>query len=303
MARPRLIKRVVLLRRSVDTKRLRRQLPATRRLLNAVKSIISDPAPSGPIWAVTMVRNEADIIEETLRMLHAQGVDRFVVADNGSTDETAQILERLKDELPLHVLKDPIVPYWQSDKMSMLARLATCMGAAWIVPFDADEQWYGHDGSTLGAVLRESDAVVVKAKWFLYLPIEENSADRFADRFPYRQRDPSGAVKVAFRANWLARLHMGNHGVTRPDGVVAESLRIAHYTFRSPQQVLRRSREGAAAARATGQEVHVDRWFELEHADEADVRRVFQHLVDKSALVFDPASSWAPGAPPGTDTP
>ena len=41
-----------------------------------------------------LVRDEADIIEANLRYHRAQGVDFFVVGDNGSEDGTLEILER-----------------------------------------------------------------------------------------------------------------------------------------------------------------------------------------------------------------
>ena len=54
------------------------------------------PAPGHPrresVWAVTMVRNEADIIGTTVRHLLAQDVDGILVADNGCTDDTRAIL-------------------------------------------------------------------------------------------------------------------------------------------------------------------------------------------------------------------
>ena len=44
-----------------------------------------------------IVRNEADIIEDNLRYHRAQGVDFFIVLDNGSTDGTVEILERTSE--------------------------------------------------------------------------------------------------------------------------------------------------------------------------------------------------------------
>ena len=42
------------------------------------------------------VRDEGDILEANLRFHHALGVDHFVVTDNGSTDETPEILAPLR---------------------------------------------------------------------------------------------------------------------------------------------------------------------------------------------------------------
>ena len=118
-----------------------------------------------------MVKNESDIVEETIQNLLDQGVDHILVADNGSTDSTRAILSRLSQAGRVHVVDDPIVAYWQGDKMSHLARAATRMGAAWIVPFDADEMWKGEDGLTVATVLRAAETNVVAASWWDFVPL------------------------------------------------------------------------------------------------------------------------------------
>ena len=40
------------------------------------------------------IRDEGDVLEHNLRFHHALGVDHFIVTDNGSTDETVDILAR-----------------------------------------------------------------------------------------------------------------------------------------------------------------------------------------------------------------
>lgn len=86
-----------------------------------------------------MVKNEADIIEQTIRHLLNQGVEHILVADNGSTDGTYELLQELSKSLPVHVIQDREVAYYQSEKMMWLADQVTEAGAEWIVPFDADE--------------------------------------------------------------------------------------------------------------------------------------------------------------------
>ena len=77
------------------------------------------------VVAVTMVKNEADVIETTIRHIAAH-VDHVIVADNGSTDGTRELL----DELPCEVIDDPDPAYYQSRKMSALADYA-----AWLRTF------------------------------------------------------------------------------------------------------------------------------------------------------------------------
>ena len=87
----------------------------------------------GALWAVTMVRDEADVIERTVRHLIGQGVEAILVADNGSTDETPRILQRLAGEFPLFVVHDAETAYYQAVKMSLLADWARRNGAGWIL--------------------------------------------------------------------------------------------------------------------------------------------------------------------------
>ena len=256
-----------------------------RRALNAVRSLLRDPTPAGPIWAVSMVKNEADIIVETLRNLRSQGVDHILVADNGSTDGTRALLVAEG----VHVVDDPIVDYWQAQKMSHLARTATRHGAAWVVPFDADEIWKGQGGRTLAATLRSTTRNVAEAEWWQYVPIKDGDGG-FAERFPWRLKEPDAQSKQAFRANWLARLTTGNHTVYLPSPRVERNLRIAHFRSRSIEQMLRKARDGSEASRKAGIAAHkLPQWFEVTSEEEAARRLV---AMKARELTHDPASAW-----------
>jgi glycosyltransferase involved in cell wall biosynthesis len=241
-----------------------------------------------------MVRDEADIIEEAVRSMFAQGIDRVVLLDHGSEDETPKILNQLARELPLTVLHDPTPGYMQSAKTTMLARAAASGGASWVVPFDADELWFGVDGRAVADVLRSTTANVIRAEWYLFVPVKSVDAHCYAERFPYRVAQPSDAVKVAFRANWLALVRAGNHAVFTACPRFSGGLRIAHYSVRTPEQVAKRAHQGAAALRADGTGLDMNpRWADLEDADAAEAERYLTRLLGSRELVFDPASLWA----------
>ncbi len=72
------------------------------------------------VVGVSTVKDEADVVEWTLRHM-ADEVDSLVVADNGSRDGTREILAWLADELPLTVVDDPEVGYYQSRRITRLA--------------------------------------------------------------------------------------------------------------------------------------------------------------------------------------
>jgi len=89
--------------------------------------------------------NEADIIGESVAALLAQGLDLFVI-DDGSTDGTAEILEKLaasNDRITLARHADPIRNQYDNDRLLQQkmeqARRAFLDGYTWMIFVDADE--------------------------------------------------------------------------------------------------------------------------------------------------------------------
>jgi hypothetical protein len=107
---------------------------------------------------VLMVRDEADIIEDNLRYHRAQGVDFFVVGDNGSTDGTVEILERHERAGILRL--ERIEGDWQGVQtggQTRIARIAGEMGADWVIHNDADEFWWPLAGNLKQALAEVPD--------------------------------------------------------------------------------------------------------------------------------------------------
>jgi hypothetical protein len=208
---------------------------------------------AGEVWAVSMVKDEADVIGLTVNHLLAQGVDRLLIADNLSRDETRPILDDLaRRDSRVHVVTDREPAYFQAAKMTRLARAAARAGADWVVPFDADELWFADRGSVaerLRAIAaadpHDSTTGVVRARVHDTIPTggpapDPTTATCVLDATP----TPPG--KVAIRAHRLMGVVVGNHGAQRV-GRTVDGLCIAHLQYRSEAQVERKARQGLAA--------------------------------------------------------
>ena len=209
------------------------------------------------VWAVTMVKDEADIIGATVAHLIGEGVDGVLVADNLSADGTRAIVEGIADAspVPVIVVTDDEPGYYQSLKMTALARRAADEGATWIVPFDADEIWYSAGEHRLADTLRSlpDDVGVVRAALYNHFATSLDTADPCPVRsMVYRQDEPGALPKVAFRWSPDAVIHQGNHGVMHPGRVVDDAgVELRHFPYRTFEQFMRKARNGAEAYMAT----------------------------------------------------
>jgi len=253
-----------------------------------------DPLPDGlrsvgGVWAVGIVRDEADIVETVIRNLLAQGVERVVIADNLSTDDTASILEALADSFPVTVLSDRLAAHYQAEKTTLLARAAAGAGAGWVLPFDADEVWTA-PGTTVADWLAGCDADVVQVPVFNHVPTagDDQGEPDPVRRLRWRKAEPNRLHKVVFRADPRARLHHGNHGVDRRGGR-RRGLEIRHFPYRSEDQFLRKVRQGSAALAATDLTDEVGKhWRGLGAGDDQTLHAAWRTLVDTHNV----ASEW-----------
>ncbi|MFL6176692.1 MAG: glycosyltransferase family 2 protein [Ornithinibacter sp.] len=203
------------------------------------------PRHAGSVWAVTMVKDEDDIIGRVVEHLLRQGVSHLLVSDNGSTDDTVGAVRRVAGSARLTVVNDPVREFFQSLKMTHLSRYAWRQGADWLLPFDADEFWFGADGR-LTDVLAGLTGDVVEARVHNVFPSREHGW--VLDTVPHAQG------KVCFRSDPDAVLTQGNHSVHHPAGPPAdrESLVLLHVPWRSREQLGRKLVKGALAYEGTG---------------------------------------------------
>jgi hypothetical protein len=89
-----------------------------------------------------MVRDEIDIISSMIDHHVAQGVDVFIVTDNGSIDGTYEHLTSLIGSIKIDLRQDFEQRKQQSECVSQMARDAHVLhGADWVINADADEFW------------------------------------------------------------------------------------------------------------------------------------------------------------------
>jgi len=163
------------------------------------------------------VRDEDDVLEHNLRYHRAQGVDHFVVTDNGSTDRTPEILRRFESDGVLTLIEEPSTDdfrdqaHWWVTRMARLA--ATDLGADWVVHADADEFWSPVDGTlkdALEAIPGEYGVVLAPRPELVARP---EGPGEFWERMTAREARSRLRPKIAHRAAPDVVLHRGAHDV------------------------------------------------------------------------------------------
>ena len=247
------------------------------------------------VCGLMLVRDEADIIERSLDHAAAQ-VDYLIVMDNRSTDGTSEIVKH-HPGVDLRII-DKEVGHYQSRKVTSMAKLARAKGFKWVVPMDADERWTVadpyHETETVAERLRRQapNVQIVTAALYDYLPPSGGLGGLHPfDAITWRKTAPGVYPKVAARVAPQLVIAEGNHGASYGEepALSVPGLMIRHFTWRTPEQYLRKIRNGLEAYAATdldpmygthwrmweGHEdetikAHFRRWFTLDYPPYGD---------------------------------
>ncbi|HEX6137045.1 MAG TPA: glycosyltransferase family 2 protein [Casimicrobiaceae bacterium] len=108
------------------------------------------------LFGITILRNEADIVEAWVRH-NLTVLDGMAVVDHGSMDGTSDILDALQREgLPLRVMRDASPGFFQAERMTALARQTLVRERAdFTFVIDADEFIKAESRASLERALAE----------------------------------------------------------------------------------------------------------------------------------------------------
>ncbi len=201
--------------------------------------------------SITCARNEEDIIEAFVRHT-LTFVDRMIVLDHGSTDETAWILRELQEEnLPLEVITDARFGHYQAEQMNSLLRLAAHeYGAQWVFCLDADEFLAGVPPREVLPKEHNPPSCKVFTRCYHVNPGDDPGEVNPVLRITHRLQNDSMLRDIqSFYISLVPRhlaldpsvlLAQGSHtlrcGENEPPFVILEDLFAAHFPMRSAAQ-------------------------------------------------------------------
>ncbi len=257
---------------------------------------------SGGVCAVMLVKDEADIIETTINHL-LWHVDEVIVADNMSSDGTAEILDQLRFKSGGRVIirEDPEVGYYQDRKTTALAMEALARGHRWVLPCDADEIWQHNDHRL---AIRDylagvgPDVMIFNTPLYNHISSDADVPDTNpVRRIVYRQKK-QGMNKIVARLRPDLQIDMGNHGA-RLNGfgtTIDAPFNVRHFSWRSREQFLRKIRNGCAAYAATTlHPMYGKGWRDHEHRSDDEIREIYdtyftiRRVTEDTTMIWDPA--------------
>ena len=205
----------------------------------------------------SMVKNEEDIIEQFVRH-NINFLDCLFILENGSVDNTSNILYKLRAEgLPIVIFNDPSPAYNQDEKSSrILKSITSTFFPDYVIPLDADEFIQCLDKECFVKQLQKIPLFgqgFVKWQTFLASPhlIKESPEDVLINFVCRRKEENPQYYKAILNLNGeysnCIRYSQGNHIAQEKrtsknlPHIVLENVTLAHFPIRTNNQAIQKA--------------------------------------------------------------
>jgi len=206
-----------------------------------------------PVLAMAMlIRDEADIVADNIRCHQLYGVEAVVVGDNGSTDVSRELVEKLARDIPIHLVDFPADQFRQSRWMTQMVHIAAKkFKAHWVINNDADEFWLPESGNLKNHLLLRDKIVQIGRANMLRAPIGKPyffSQWRVVSpiAYPFDYQESLGPMvlslvqirpKVLVSPRGLIKVKGGNHSASHllwwAPPRIEIGIRVYHFPIRS----------------------------------------------------------------------
>jgi hypothetical protein len=252
------------------------------------------------IHGLCIIKNEADIIEQTLRAA-STWCDHIYVFDNGSSDGTWEIVHRLASELAQIVpFKQDPQPFNDSLRGDILrAYKDRARSGDWWCILDADEFYVDDPRRFLAKV--PSRCLAVWPQKYVYLFTDKDAAAFDQDPERFDRGLPIQDLLRHYVRDTYSELRFFRHDPSLDElpssdelhPVCPERIRLRHYAYRSPAQIHVRL-ETRREPMKRGEFIHEKRsnWVTGDASAPVPVTHPFTEVTPGPAKPEDFSSSW-----------